>query len=166
MDIVATKAYTKVINANSKAKTRKATRQLNPITNYIDYKPIQPQRYSKKQRLGIILEQWVVRVLMFLFPISRGYRIKHVDWKDYTNNSAPKKISVDIRLFLRNKLIAVFECKNWRLLPDHRYGITNAYNETLSRFHNAGTYIRILAISFKNQLAKTAINLLLSLIHI
>ena len=133
------------------------------LTEYIQKivaSPIVKEAYSKAQRLGIPLEKFIVMVLSIFFPKSKGYRIEHVDWEDYTNNSAPKKISVDVRLFLRNKLIAVFECKNWRLLPEHRYGLKDAKEQILTRFHNCGTNIKVLIISFKKQLSKKALRYL------
>lgn len=130
------------------------------LTDYIHkvaHSPIVKEAYSKAQRLGICLEKWLVMVLSFFFPEKKGYRIQCNDWNNYTKSMG---FSVDIRLFLKNKLIAVFECKNWRLLPTHRYGLKAVKREIISRFYNVGTNIKILTISFKEQLTKPALRFL------
>jgi hypothetical protein len=130
------------------------------LTEYIESivsSPIIREAYSKAQKLGIVLEKWLYMVLSFFFPSSKGYKVQHNNWKNYTSSMG---YSTDIRLFLRNKLIAVFECKNWRLLPKHRYGLKDAKEQILTRFHNAGTNIKVLTISFKKQLSNRALSYL------
>jgi len=119
--------------------------------------------YSLAQRLGIIFEKFVYAVLCGLFPKKLGFRLTHVDWNNYT--SAQGK-GVDIKLFLRNKLIAVFEIKNWRELG-RPYGTETATEQILARFKNCGTNLKILVISFKSLLTKRALALLeVSNVHI
>ena len=49
-------------------------------------------------------------ILYGLFPKKGGYRVFHVDWSNYTSSMGK---GLDIKLFQRNKLLAVFEVKNW-----------------------------------------------------
>lgn len=130
------------------------------LTEYIQKvvdSPIVREAYSIAQRLGMTLEKFVVMVLSMFYPSKDGYRIEHEDWNNYT---AHMGTSTDIRLFLRNKLIAVFECKNWRILPEHRYGLEAVKREIVSRFNNCGTNLKVLIISFREQLSKRALSFL------
>jgi len=138
----------------------KTTYKTETLTEFIEGTADSPnvrESYSKAQRLGITLEKWLFAVLSMFYPKSRGYTVTHVDWNNYTKHMGR---SVDLRLFLRSQLLAVFECKNWRLLPKHRYGLKDAKEQVLSRFHNCGTNIKIVTISFKEQLSRKALKFL------
>jgi hypothetical protein len=54
----------------------------------------------------------------------------------------------------------VFECKNWKLNYKHRYSLKDAKEQILTRFHNCGINIKVLIISFKEQLSKRALSFL------
>lgn len=112
--------------------------------------------YSLAQRLGIIFEKFVFAILCGLFPKKKGYRIFHVDWSDYTSSMGK---GLDLKLFQRNKLLAVFEVKNWAK-KGRPYGTETATEQILSRFKNCGTNLKILIISFKSLLTKRALALL------
>ena len=130
------------------------TKSLTEYIRKIVDSPLIKEAYSQAQRLGITLEKFIVMVLSFFYPSKLGYRIEHMDWNNYTFHMG--KSVADVRLFLRNKLLAVFECKNWRMLPEHRYGLEAVKREIVSRFTNCGTNIKVLIISFKKQLSKKA----------
>lgn len=93
---------------------------------------------SNKLGLGKILEQFTVAVNK-----SIGYRVLHNDFDNYSYN----KYNSDVRDFLRNKQLANIECKNWRLL-DRKYDLSTAQDEILDRFRDHAGGVKILVISF------------------
>ena len=122
----------------------------------VESSPSIRRAYSLAQRLGIIFEKFVFAILCGLFPKKKGYRISHVDWSNYTSSMGK---GLDLKIFQRNKLLAVFEIKNWRELG-RPYGTETATEQILARFKNCGTNLKILVISFKSLLTKRALALL------
>jgi len=93
---------------------------------------------SNKLGLGKILEQFTVAVNK-----SIGYRVLHNDFSNYSYN----RYCTDVRPFLRNKQVSSQECKNWRLL-DRKYDSGIVRDEILDRFRNHAGGVKILVISF------------------
>jgi len=130
--------------------------KLDKYLDRIQDSPLMERAYSVAQRLGIIFEKFVFAILCGLFPKERGYRVFHVDWSNYTSSMGK---GLDLRLFQRNKLLAVFEIKNWAK-KGRPYGTETATEQILARFRNCGTNLKILVISFKSLLTKRALALL------
>ena len=124
------------------------------------YSVLNEDNYSLAQRLGIALEKFLFAVIKSFFPKKIGYNYWHVDWDNYTDNSAPNKISEDFKLFFRGVLLMAIECKNWNFIQKHKYGVETVLKEIVSRLRNSNAPINLLLISFKDLLCKEAQKLL------
>ena len=107
-----------------------------------------------KLGLGIIGEMFSNAVVKSVFKTKKGFRVKHVNWNNYTHGSG-----LDLRVFRQNKLFLGIEVKNWRYF-DRPYGLEFAISEIIDRFKEFTGDFKILIISFKSLLTKKAILLL------
>ena len=107
-----------------------------------------------KLGLGKIGEMFSNAVVKSVFKTKKGFRVKHVNWNNYTHGSG-----LDLRVFRQNKLFLGIEVKNWRYF-DRPYGVEFAVSEIIDRFKEFTGDFKILIISFKSLLTKKAILLL------
>lgn len=106
--------------------------------------------HSNKIGLGIIGEKFVYAVLASIFKAKEDFRVKHVDWNNYSYGHGQ-----DLRVFKRNRQVLGIECKNWRKL-NRPYGTDIAEKEVIDRFANFAGGFKILVISFLYLLTRKA----------
>lgn len=111
---------------------------------------------SNKIGLGIIGKKWFHALVKSIFKARQGYKIKHVDWENYSYGYGQ-----DLRLFKRNRQVMASEVKNWRKM-DRPYGTDIAEKEIMDRFANFSGGFKILVISFLCLLTRKAKMLLRS----
>jgi len=109
---------------------------------------------SNKVGLGIIGEKFSDSVAKSIFKVKDGYRVKHVDWDNYSYGHG-----LDLRVFKRNKQVLAVEVKNWREM-NRPYGTETARTEIIDRFKNYAGGLKVLIISFLCLLTKKALELL------
>jgi len=109
---------------------------------------------NSKIGLGVIGEKFTNSVAKSIFKVKDGYRVKHVDWGNYSYGHG-----LDLRVFKRNKQVMAIEVKNWREM-NHPYGTETAETEIIDRFQNYAGGIKVLIISLLCLLTKKALELL------
>lgn len=111
---------------------------------------------SSKIGLGKIGEIVIDGVTRSLFKVRDGFRVKHIDWDNYTYGSG-----LDVRVFERNKQILAIEVKNWNW-QDRPYGLDIVRREIIDRFKNFSGGIKVLIITFLCLLTSEGIELIKS----
>jgi len=109
---------------------------------------------NNKIGLGVILEKWAYAVLKSIFKASESFRIKHINWNNYSYGHG-----LDLKVFKGSSQILGIECKNWRDF-DRPYGTNIAVHEIIDRFANFAGGIKVLVITFLSLLTKEALRLL------
>ena len=109
---------------------------------------------NNKVGLGVIGEKFSDSVAKSIFKVEDGYRVKHVDWDNYSYGHG-----LDLRVFKRNKQVLAIEVKNWREM-NRPYGTETARTEIIDRFRNYAGGLKVLIISFLCLLTKKALELL------
>jgi hypothetical protein len=107
--------------------------------------------FTDKEKLGLVLEDFIRSILKKLCPEEKGFRFTFPDKKNYNNHNG-----VDFRVFWHNKEILAIECKNWRKLA-FKYGLDNARTEIKGRFHHIGTNNKLTIISYSDVLTDSSI---------
>lgn len=95
-------------------------------------------------------------VLSSLFPKSKGFRTKHVDWSNYTSEMGK---GLDLRVFQRSRQIIGMEVKDFREY-DRPYGTDFVRKHVLERFKNFAGGVKILIISFLCLLTRKGLELI------
>ena len=121
------------------------------------FKKTEDLDYSVLQRLGIALEKFLFAVLKSFFPEKKGYNFWHVDWHKYTKYQGQ---SIDLQLFFKDLLLIDFECKNWRFQQKFYYSFKDAQEQIVARFKNSTAKLKVLIITFLDQLSRPAQRLL------
>jgi len=109
---------------------------------------------NSKIGLGVIGEKFTNSVAKSIFKVKDGYRVKHVDWGNYSYGHG-----LDLRVFKRNKQVMAIEVKNWREM-NRPYGAETAKTEIIDRFQNYAGGLKVLIISLLCLLTKKALELL------
>ena len=109
---------------------------------------------NNKIGLGVIGEKFTNSVAKSIFKVKKGYRVKHVDWDNYSYGHG-----LDLRVFKRNKQVMAVEVKNWREM-NRPYGTETARTQIIDRFKNYAGGLKVLMISFLCLLTKKALELL------
>ena len=111
-------------------------------------------KLNDKVGLGVIGEKFCSSVAKSIFKVEEGYRVKHVDWDNYSYGHG-----LDLRVFKRNKQVMAVEVKNWREM-NRPYGTETVRTEITDRFKNYAGGLKVLIISFLYLLTKKALELL------